>query len=107
MSSGTDPTDSDDGCPGCGALDGVQPQPAPPTVQAWTCTACGLHWCTTVVNPVLRVALSIVGLLPTPQQRTAALLAVMSAAVTQRAQAREHTMAVTVCFPLDPGLRYV
>ena len=52
----TDPTDNDDGCPSCGALDGVQPQPAPPQVQAWTCTAYGLHWCTTVVNPTLRIA---------------------------------------------------
>jgi hypothetical protein len=84
----TDPTDSDDICPGCGALDGVQPQPASPTVQSWTCTACGLHWVPTVVNPVLRVALSIVGLLPTPQQRTAALLDVLHAEVTQRAQAK-------------------
>ena len=82
----TDPTDSDDTCPGCGTRHGVQPQPAPPTVQAWTCTACGLHWATTVVNPTLRVALSIVGLLPTPQ-RTAALLDVLHAEVTQRAQA--------------------
>ncbi len=79
---------------------GVQPQPAPPTVQAWTCTACGLHWATTVVNPTLRAALSVVGLLPTPQLRTAALLAVLRTEVTQRAQAREHTMDETVCFPV-------
>jgi rubredoxin len=38
----TDPTD-DDTCPGCGATHGVQPQPAPPTVEAWSCAACGMH----------------------------------------------------------------
>jgi hypothetical protein len=103
----TDPTDSDDTCPGCGALDGVQPQPAPPTVQSWTCTVCGLHWVTTVVNPALRVALSIVGLLPTPQQRTAALLDVLHAEVTQRAQAIRNTMTtVTVCFPMDQVVQF-
>ena len=80
----TDPIDSDDTCPSCGALDGVQPQPAPPTVQAWSCTACGLDWAVTAVNPTVRAALSVVGLLPTPQQRTAALLDVMRAEVTRR-----------------------
>ncbi|MDQ3763404.1 MAG: hypothetical protein M3460_17785 [Actinomycetota bacterium] len=40
-----DPTD--DECPGYGA-----------TVQAWTCTTCGLDWAGTAV-------LSIIGLLPT------------------------------------------
>lgn len=93
----SDPTDSDDTCPGCGATS-VQPQPAPPTVQAWTCTACGLHWCTAVVNPALRVALSIVGLLPTPQQRSAALLDVMRAEVARRS-GPEHPMTDTVCLP--------
>lgn len=86
MSTVTDPIDSDDGCPGCGATDGVQPQPAPPTVQAWTCTACGLDWAVTVVNPTLRVALSSVGLLPTPQLRTVALLDVLRTEVTQRSE---------------------
>ncbi len=76
-------------CPGCGALDGVQPMPAPPQVQAWTCTGCGLDFAVTVVNPALRVALSIVGLLPTPQQRTAALLDVMRTEVNRRA-GKEH-----------------
>ena len=46
--------------------------------------ACGLHWACAVVNP----ALSIIGLLPTPQQRTTALLALLRAEVTRRAQAR-------------------
>ncbi|MGH3769190.1 MAG: hypothetical protein ACRDS0_17485 [Pseudonocardiaceae bacterium] len=41
-------------CPGCGATSGVQPQPAPPKVQAWTCTKCGLEWVITWVNPHLR-----------------------------------------------------
>jgi hypothetical protein len=51
--------------------------------------------------------LSIIGLLPTPQQqRTAALLDVMRAEVTQRAQAREHSMAVSVCFPLDQVVQF-
>ncbi len=104
-STATDPTDSDDTCPGCGATHGGQPQPAPPTI-AWTCTACGLHWATTVVNPTLSVALSVVSLLPTPQQRTAALLAVLRTEVTQRAQTREHTMPVTVCFPVDQVVQF-
>jgi transposase-like protein len=44
---GTTPIDP---CPYCGAT-GVQPIPAPPKVQAWTCTACRLDWAVTVVNP--------------------------------------------------------
>lgn len=102
----TDPIASDDTCPGCETAHGIQPQPAPPTVAAWTCTACGLHWATTVVNPTLRVALSVVGLLPTPQQRTAALLDVLRSEVTQRAQAREHTMPVTVRFLVDQVVQF-
>jgi ribosomal protein L37AE/L43A len=71
-STATDPTEADT-CPGCGATHGVQRiTGTSPKVQAWTCTACGLHWATTTVNPDL----SIVGLLPTPQLRTAALMAV-------------------------------
>ncbi|MGH3896699.1 MAG: hypothetical protein ACRDTA_00305 [Pseudonocardiaceae bacterium] len=41
-------------CPGCGATSGVQPQPAPPTVQARTCPACGMEWAITCVNPQVR-----------------------------------------------------
>jgi hypothetical protein len=41
-------------CPGCGATSSVQPQPAPPKVQAWTCMACGMEWAITCVNPHLR-----------------------------------------------------
>ncbi|MGH3754655.1 MAG: hypothetical protein ACRDRP_18550 [Pseudonocardiaceae bacterium] len=74
----TDHTDQT--CPHCGTTHGVQPIPAPLTVQAWACTACGLDWAITVVNP----GLSIVGLLPTPQLRTAALLAVLRTEVTRR-----------------------
>jgi ribosomal protein L37AE/L43A len=81
----TDPTDSDDTCPGCGNAHAVQPQPAAPTVEAWTCTACGLHWATTVANPAVRVALSIVGLLPQSQRR-AALLAVLRTEVIRRSE---------------------
>ncbi len=58
MSTVIDPTDSDDGCPGCGASTGVQLQPAPPQVQAWTCTGCGLDFACTVVTPHLRAALA-------------------------------------------------
>jgi hypothetical protein len=65
-----------------------------PTVDAAMCTACGLHWATTTVNP----ALSIVGLLLTPQLRTAAFLATLRTEVTQRS-AKEHPMPDTVCFP--------
>ena len=93
-----DTTDSDT-CPGCGATTVAQPTPAPHTVQAWTCTACGMDWAVTVVNPTVRVALSVVGLLPTPQLRTAALLAVLRVEVTQRS-AKEHPMPDTVCFPV-------
>jgi hypothetical protein len=57
-------------------------------------TATDLHWATTVVNP----ALSIIGLLPTPQLRTAALLAVLRTEVTRRS-GKEHPMPDTVCFP--------
>jgi rubredoxin len=95
----TDPTD-DDACPHCGATHGVQPMPAPPTVQAWTCTACGMDWAVTVVNPTVRVVLSVVGLLPTPQLRTAALLAVLRTEVTQRSAKEHHPMPDTVCFPV-------
>lgn len=45
----TDLTDRD-GCPGCGGTDGVQPNPAPPKVKAWMCTACGMRWAITVVT---------------------------------------------------------
>ena len=100
------PTEADT-CPGCGATHSVQRiTGTPPTVDAAMCTACGLHWATTVVNPTLRIALSIVALLPTPQLRTAALLDVLRAEVTQRAQTREHTMAVSVCFPLDQVVQF-
>ena len=51
-----------------------------PKADAGTCTVCGLHWATTVINP----ALSIVGLLSTPRLRTAALLAVLRTEVTRR-----------------------
>lgn len=66
-STATDSTEAD-ACPGCGATHGVQPEPAPPKVQAWTCAACGMDFAVTVINP----APSIVGLLPTPQLSTAA-----------------------------------
>jgi ribosomal protein L37AE/L43A len=73
----------------------VQSKPAPPKVQAWTCTVCGLQWATTVVNP----AMSIVGLLPTPQLRTAALPATLRTEVTHHS-GKEHTMTVAVFLPV-------
>jgi len=86
------PTEADT-CPGCGATHSVQRiTGTPPTVDAAMCTACGLHWATTVVNP----ALSIVGLLPTPQLRTAAFLALLRTEVTQRS-GKGHPM--TICLP--------
>ncbi len=69
-----DPTD--DECPGCGA-----------TVQAWMCAVCGLDWACAAVHP----ALSIIGLLPTPALRSAALLALLRTEVAQRS-AKEHTL---------------
>jgi hypothetical protein len=79
----TDPTDSDDTCPGCGDT-GVQPPPAPPQVRAWSCSACGLDFAVTTV------ALSVVGLLPAPTLRTAAFLALLRGDVCQRS-GKEHT----------------
>jgi hypothetical protein len=52
---------------------GVQPQAAPPEVAAGTCRACGLDWVCTVI-----------GVLPTPQLRTGAFLAVLRAEVATR-----------------------
>jgi transcription elongation factor Elf1 len=51
----TDITD-DDPCPYCGGTSGVQPTPAPPKVQAWRCSTCGLDWACTVANPHQRTA---------------------------------------------------
>jgi ribosomal protein L37AE/L43A len=85
-----------DTCPGCGATPGVQRiVGTSPKVDAVMCTACGLHWATTVINP----ALSIVGLLPRPQLRTAALLATLCTEVTQRTKKGPGTMTVTLCLP--------
>lgn len=53
MTTVTGTTDPDP-CPYCGTTHGVQPTPAPPTVTAWTCTACGTDWAISVVNPHLR-----------------------------------------------------
>ena len=90
-------TTDEESCPHCGAIDGVQPQPAPPTVQAWTCTACGLDWAITVANPALAV---ISRLLPTPQLRTGAFLNLLCEEVHQRSGKRP-TMTDVVSFPLD------
>jgi hypothetical protein len=43
----------DEACPYCGETSGVQSTPAPPRVQAWTCTTCRTDWAITVVNPRL------------------------------------------------------
>ena len=68
------------------------------------CAACGMHWAVTaVVNP----ALSIVGLLPTPALSTAALLAVLRTEITPHsARDKDHTMTVTVCFPVDQVVQF-
>jgi hypothetical protein len=60
-----------------------------------------MDWAVTVVNP----ALSVVGLLPTPQLRTAGLLALLRTEVTRRS-GKEHTMTVTVCFPVDQVVQF-
>jgi hypothetical protein len=59
------------------------------------CASGGMHWATTTVN----LALSIVGLLPTPQLRTAAFLAVLHTEVTRRSGKGPGTMTVTICLP--------
>jgi len=83
-------------CPGCGATHGVQRiTGTAPTVDAWMCAACGLHWACTVANP----ALSIISLLPTSQLRTAAFLAVLHTEVTRRSRKGPGTMTVTLCLP--------
>lgn len=49
---------TDEACPGCGTTTGVQPTSGTsPKVHAWSCTACGLDWAITVVNPHLRARL--------------------------------------------------
>lgn len=49
----TSPTD--DACPRCEATTGVrQITGTSPKVRAWSCTACGLDWAISVVNPHLR-----------------------------------------------------
>jgi ribosomal protein L37AE/L43A len=74
-----------------------------PGVDEWMCTACGMHFAVTVVNP----ALSLVGVLPTPALRTAALLAVLRTEGTHRSDKdQDHTMTVTVCFPVDQIVQF-
>jgi hypothetical protein len=86
-STATDPTEAEP-CPGCGATHGMRRiAGTSPTVEAGMCAACGLHWATTVVNP----ALCLVGVLPTPQLRAAALLALLRTEVTQRS-GKGHTL---------------
>jgi ribosomal protein L37AE/L43A len=46
----------DEACPYCGETSGVEPMPAPPKVQAWSCSACTTEWAVTVANPHLRCA---------------------------------------------------
>jgi hypothetical protein len=93
------PTEADT-CPRCGATHGVQQiTGTSPTVDAAMCAACGLHWATTTVNPALRVALSIIGLLPTPELRTSAFLATLRTEVTHRSGKRPGTMTVTISLP--------
>jgi transposase-like protein len=80
VTTATDSTEAES-YPGCGATHGVQRiTGTSPKVQAWMCATCGLHWATTMVNP----ALSIMGLLPTPQLHTAALMAILRTEVHRR-----------------------
>jgi hypothetical protein len=52
-----------------------------------------------VPTPVLKAALSIISVLPTPQLRAAAFLAVLRAEVTRRS-GKGHTMTdTTICLP--------
>lgn len=68
------------------------------------CAACGStgrsrRWS----NP----ALSVVGVLPPPALRTAALLAVLHTEVTPcSGKDKDHTMTVTVCFPVDQIVQF-
>jgi hypothetical protein len=63
-----------------------------------------MHW---AVTAVVNSALSIVGLLPTPQLRTAALLTALRTEVTHRSgKDQDHTMAVTVCFPVNQVIQF-
>jgi hypothetical protein len=57
------------------------------TVQAWTSAARGLDFACTAVHP----ALSIIGLLSTPELRTAAFLAILRTEVARRS-GKEHTL---------------
>ncbi len=92
----TDPIDSDDTCPACGAAHGVQPQPAPPAVDAWSCTECGMNFATTVLNPELASIVSVL--------RTTAFLAVLRAEVFGAAARRaEHDPPVDVTLPPQTG----
>ncbi|MGH3693754.1 MAG: hypothetical protein ACRDRX_07140 [Pseudonocardiaceae bacterium] len=53
MTTGTVP--SHEACPACGSATGVRPiNGTSPKVRAWSCTACGLDWAISVVNPHLR-----------------------------------------------------
>ena len=47
---------TDEACPYCGATSGVQAQPAPPKVQAWSCSMCNTEWAISVVRPDSRAA---------------------------------------------------
>lgn len=57
-----------DPCPCCGTTSGVQPMPAPPKVDAWTCTACGLNWAISVIRPDSRAAALLTDLGATAQE---------------------------------------
>jgi hypothetical protein len=52
-------TTDDEACPYCGETHGVQPMSAPPKIAAWSCSACGLDWMITMVNPHLRSAYTV------------------------------------------------
>jgi hypothetical protein len=47
---------TDDACPYCGSTSGVHAQPAPPKVQAWSCSVCITEWEISLVRPDSRAA---------------------------------------------------
>jgi hypothetical protein len=71
-----DPTD--DECPGCGAI-----------VQVWG--RAGRAGCRGRTQQLSTPALSTIGLLPTPELRTAAFLTVLRTEVARHSAKKEHT----------------
>jgi ribosomal protein L37AE/L43A len=75
---------------------------AEPTVQAWTCAACDLDWAGTAVHS----ALSIIGLLPTPELRTAGLPGNPAHRGRPTLSQGTHQMTTVVSFPVDQVIEF-